>query len=144
MCRILIPLLPCIGLALLAGCSSPSERYQAELRSGLKGLNELHFVFKKVKQKENVAGIQGELREASDKLMKIKAKIDEAEPKDEKLREKILKSFSTLHEGILQNIAEEQKRVDGLEPINADAKQAVEKVLSEYKKLERKEKDKTK
>jgi hypothetical protein len=131
-------------LAFLAGCSSPTERYTAELRSGLKGLNEMHFIFKKVKQKENVAGIQGELREISDKLTKIKAKIDEAEPKDEKLKEKILKSFSPLHEGILENIAAEQQRVNGMEPIGADAKQAVDKVMTEYKKLVRKDKDKTK
>jgi hypothetical protein len=128
------------GALMLPGCSSPANRYSSELKTGLKALNELRFAYEKVKTNENVQGAAAEIKEISNRLLQIKTRIEEATPADDKLKEKILKKYSGMFEGILMTLQFEQARVGamGLDQDTQDVSQKVHKAFTDLTRPEKK------
>lgn len=130
----------CIALfALVSGCSSPADRYAAEIKVGLKALNKLHASYKKVTEEGEFEGAKAEIGEAAVDAKEIKKRIDAAEPADSEIKEKVLKKYSPFMEAILLRLDSEYKRVSELAK---KGEQNTVAVLAEYKTLTRPDKSK--
>jgi hypothetical protein len=95
----------------LTGCFA-SNRYKAEIKTGMKELNELHFTYKKINNKLTAETGAKQIREVCQRLKEQKARIDEAEPNDEKVKQKVLDTLKVGLEPLLNNIKKELGRFE--------------------------------
>ncbi len=96
-----------------SGCSSPADRYKAEIKKSILALNDAFWVLYENRdgQTKVVPGSNAKLPfsgtqmdDLADQLTTLRAKIDEAEPKDEKIKEKILLQYTPAYDVVLMNL----------------------------------------
>jgi len=103
-------------------------------------MTDLLFALKKADQADRVKTFSAEFRELSDKLKETKAKIDEAVPPDEKVKEKVLKKYAPVLSIMLGNLDAELKRVNGM-GLGKETGDKIVEVIRSYKTMEQLEPD---
>jgi len=107
------------GLVLLClvavGCSSPADRYKAELKNSMRALNDLFYAMIKDKEAQGKGGGFGggaappklslsEYNDILDRLNTLKNRLEELAPYDDRVKEKILRQYSPALESVLTNV----------------------------------------
>jgi hypothetical protein len=125
------------GALFLAGCSSPAARYKARYKSGLKGLNELFFALAKIKQKDEFKTANPEIRDIIAQVNDLKSLIDDAEPKEEKIRDQVRQSMAPMLGAVLFNITLERLRHSTIEgaSLSPEVNKSITEACQSYMKL---------
>jgi hypothetical protein len=128
-------LLLCLA-PLMTGCFA-ANRYKAEIKTGMKELNELHYTYKKINNKSTAETGAKQIRDVCQRLKEQKARIDEAEPTDEKIKQKVLDNMKVGFEPLLNNIKREQMRIAREKgySLPADVLDQTSNIIGEYEKL---------